>query len=150
MPKIKGSLADVSTDYQLIEPDTYEFKVDEIEVEETKPSKDYPEGQLLYIVISKVDQPGEEAHGRKVYDRIYWYKKAKDGEPGGENEYSKIQLKRYFEAILGEERANEDDLDTDELKGGRFMAEVTIESWENKNTGKSGQSNRLKNISPVE
>lgn len=146
MAKIRGTLADVSTEFQLVEPDTYEFKVDSIDVEEQDPSKDLPEGQIIYIIKNKIDEPGNEYHGRTIYDRIYWYKRAKDGQPSEVNEYSKIQLKRYFEAVLGAEEANRDDLDTDELIGGRFMADVTIDNWENKQTGRSGQSNALRNI----
>lgn len=145
MPKVKGSLADVSTEYQLIEPDTYELRVDKIEVEEEKPSAEKKSGQLTYLIISKVDQPGHEHHNKPVRDYIFWYKK-----DGDENEYSKIQLKRYFEAILGEEEANRDDLDTDELLNGRFQAEVVIETYEDKKTKEEKQSNKLKNISALD
>lgn len=144
MPKIKGSLADVSTEYQLIEPDTYEMKVDKVEVEETPPSSERPSGQLAYVVHSRVDDPGSESNNKPVRDYIFWYKK-----DGQENEYSKIQLKRYFEAVLGEEEANRDDLDTDELIGGRFQAEVYIDSY-TRSDGTEGQSNKLKNISPLD
>lgn len=140
MPKIKGSLADVSTEYVLIEPNTYEMKIDKIETQEGDPTTDYPDGQFTYIVTSKVDEPGTDHHNKPVRDYINWYKK------GGEvNEYSKVQLKRYFEAILGEEAANREDLDTDEIVGGRFMADVYIDKYTRKDNTE-GQSNKLKNI----
>jgi hypothetical protein len=144
MPKVKGSLADVSTVYELIEPEVYEFRVDKIETEERDPTKEYPEGQFAYIITNRVDEPGSDHHNKPVKDYIYWFKK------GGEvNEYSKINLKRYFEAVVGEERANEEDLDTDELVGGRFQAEVYIESF-TRSDGTDGKSNKLKNILPLD
>lgn len=144
MPKVKGSLADVQTEYVLIEPEVYEMKVDKIEAEEGEKTPDYPEGQFTYIVISRVDQPGDEHHNKPIRDYINWFKKG-----GDVNEYSKINLKRYFEAIVGEERANEEDLDTDELIGGRFQAEVYIDSYTRKD-GSEGKSNKLRNITSLD
>jgi hypothetical protein len=144
MPKIQGTLADVSTTYVMIEPDTYEMKVKEVDLQEKPPTSDLVSGQLTHIIKSVVDQPGHEHHNKPVTDYINWYKK-----DGTVNEYSQAQVKRYFEATLGEERANGEDLDTDELIGQRFMAEVYIDSYVRKD-GSGGETNRLKNVVPIE
>lgn len=146
MPKIGASLADISTEYVLIEPDTYEMKLEKLDITEKDELKEDPEKkkQQEYLFISKVDQPGNDHHGKPVRDYVYLYKK-----DGTFNEYSLAQIKRYGIAIVGEDRVNEDDFDTDELLHGRFLAEVYIDSWKNEKTGKEGQSNKLKNISPL-
>ncbi len=140
MPKIQGTLADVSTQYVLIDPDTYEMKVEKIDIDEKPASAEMPAGQYTYIITSRVDMPGTDHHNKPVREYISWFKK-----DGNVNEYSKVNLKRYFEAILGEDEANRDDLDTDELIGGRFLAEIRIETY-TRNDGVEGQSNKLKNI----
>ncbi len=143
MPKIQGSLADVSTQYVMIDPDTYEMKVDKIDIDEKPKSPEMPSGQYTYIITSRVDMPGTDHYNKPVREYISWFKK-----DGDVNEYSKVNLKRYFEAILGEEEANRDDLDTDELIGGRFLAEVRIDSY-TRQDGTEGQSNKIKNIVPL-
>ena len=146
MPKIGASLADVSTEYVLIEPDVYEFKLDKIEVTDKDQLSEDPEKkkQTEYLFISKVDMPGNDHHGKPVRDYVYLYKK-----DGTYNEYSLAQIKRYGIAIVGEERVNDDDFDTDELLHGRFLAEVYIDNWKNEKKKTEGQSNKLKNISPL-
>jgi hypothetical protein len=136
MGKIKASLADVSTEFFPIDPGEYEMEV--VKVEETT-SED---GRTVYAIVSKVSDPGD-FHGRQVWDRIHIHKK--DGEL---NPVGLAQLKRYFEAVVGEERANSDDVDTDELIGGTFQAEVTIESYKDKQ-GKDRQNNRLRVFPPA-
>ena len=144
MPKIKGTLADVSTEYQYIEPGVYEMRIEKVEaVEEDANSSGKEHDQLYYEIVSRVDEPGTDHHNKPVHDRIYWYKK-----DGTENEYSKIALKRYFEAALGEGEADRDDLDTDELQGARIRAQVGIRSY-TKRDGTQGQSNEIKNVSPL-
>ena len=144
MPKIKGTLADVSTEYVMIEPAVYEMRIEKVEVEEQPASSSGKEhDQLFYEIVSRVDEPGTDHYNKPVRDRIYWYKR-----DGTVNEYSKVALKRYFEAVLGEEEANRDDLDTDELINGRFLGQVTIRSY-TRNDGGEGKSNEIKNVSPI-
>lgn len=128
MARVNASLKDVSTKFEVAPAGDYEFKVVEIQ----KPTDDD------YIIISAIDEQGSPEYGKKVYDRFSFKKK-----DGGENRYGKAQLKRYFEAIVGEERANADDLDTDELLNGRFRGQISVEEWESK-TKKDAQGNPAK------
>lgn len=153
MPKVKAGIADVSTEYVQIEPAVYEFKIDKIETRKDPNDPDY-------LITSKVDEPGTDHHNKPVREYIAMNKK--DGTP---NEYGMAELKRYFEAVLGEEETQElaenDELDTDMLLNGRFQAEVYLESFDRKDkeTGKpildpegnpvQGTNARLKGISPL-
>lgn len=142
MARIRGTLADVSTEYQLVDPDTYEMKVSAVEIEERPADGSNEHEQLTYIITSRIDEPGEH-YNKPVRDYLWWFKK--DGDP---NEYTMATMKRYFIAVAGEDRANEEDLDTDELIGGRFLAEVYIDTYTRKD-GSEGSSNKIKNIVPL-
>lgn len=124
MAKVKASMADVSTEFTQVGPGVYIFEVQEVkEVEADKKL-----GRLRYDVKSEVIEveDGEpENLGRTFQDRIHFHKK--DGEP---NEFGIAQLKRYFEVTVGEERANADDADTDELIGHQFRAQITHRGYE--------------------
>lgn len=141
MPKVRGTMADVSTTYEPIDPDTYEMKV--AGVEEKQLSKK-PE-RWMYTVKSQVDMPGTDHHGKPVYTRITIHKK-----DGDVNEIALAELKRFFEVTVGEDRANADDADTDELLQQRFLGEVIIRHWEDEATGREGDSNEFKAIAPLE
>lgn len=137
MPKVQASLADVSTKFEPIEPGDYDFVIESVE-DKTQ------NGREAYQVVSTVDEPGTDEHGKKVFDFISLTKR--DGTP---NNAGMAQLKRYFEAVFGEDTVADPsfDYDTDELVKQRFHAEVVIESWEK--DGKSGKSNRFKMVMPV-
>lgn len=140
MPRIKASLADVSTEFTPVEPGAYEAEITDV-AETTN------EGRTHYDVTLTVKDPGD-FFGRKIRDRIYIHKK-----DGDLNEYGLVQLKRYFEATVGEDRANADDADTDELLHQHAMIQVGIDGYEveNKLTGKTEkrQVNRVEAIAPV-
>lgn len=145
--KVQGSLADVSTKYIPIPDGDYEMIVKEITYsKDGSEVKDDPNFDLVTIK-SVVDEVGHPEYGKPVYDRINFKKK-----DGGENRWAKTQCKKYFEAIQGEERANSDDIDYDELINGRFRGFIKIEEYDDKNKpdGKGGylkgQSNRLVDI----
>lgn len=145
MAKVKASLADVSTKYELIPPDAYRLKVEEI--------KEKTEGGRQNFNIKVVVNDNGESHGKPIFHNIAMHKK--DGEP---NQAGMADLKRFAEAILGIDPDDEDydwdSFDTDDLLKGEFMADVVIENWvkdEGKPTEKRGQSNKLKStsISPL-
>lgn len=151
MPKVKASMADVSTEYVLIDPGTYRLRIKSIE-EEAKKSKAPKSGQEVerttYIVKSVVvsDADGGTDHANKpIFDWINIH--TKEGEL---NDISLANLKRYFEAIAPDS-ADSEDADTDELINGEFMADVYIDEYE-KAGGQTGQSNKLKSttISPLQ
>lgn len=128
MPKVKASMADISTEYVLPDPGPYEFEL--VEVKATDVRQKAPSGKEVerttYVVKSKIvhDLDGNDEHANKpVYDYINIH--TKEGEI---NEISMANLKRYFEAIAPES-ANSEDADTDELHGGHFIAMLYHETY---------------------
>ena len=155
MPKVKGTLKDVSTTFIPITPDDYEFKIVKVEQEIEQPSSGRPKGQVVDIIHLRVDQPTSEEHDRPVKEQFYMY--AYKNSPEGElNERAMQDLKRYFEAVFGKEEVEtwtDDDFDTDKLVGGRLSATVYHEPYDIKKngvpTGEQGTGVRLKNIVPI-
>lgn len=134
--KVNANLADVSTKYVPIADGDYEMKVVEVSADDSG----------VITVKSVVDEPGEE-YGKPVWDRINFVKN--DGTP---NKWAMTQTKKYFEAIAGEERANSDDLDWDEIKNGRFRGVVETDTYtpkSGKNAGKETQKSVLSDILPL-
>ena len=123
MPKIKASMKDVSTDFSPIEPGVYKLEVQSVEEHE-----DEQTGRIHYEIQSKIvaaeDGGNEDDVGRNFRDRIHIHKK--DGEL---NQMGLAQLKRYFEVTVGEDRANADDADTDELVNQQFLGQLTIRKF---------------------
>lgn len=155
MPKVKGTLKDVSTTYIPIIPDDYEFKIEKVEQEIEQPSSGRPKGQVIDTLHFRVDQPISEEHDRPVRESFYLYA-YKNSPEGTLNERAQQDLKRYFEAVFGKEEVEtweDDDYDTDKLVGGRFRASVYHEPYEvRKNgvpTGEQGIGVRLKNVVPI-
>lgn len=120
MPKVTASLADVQTGFQLPEPGVHQFKIKEVQ-DKSQPGKE------AYMVVSEVDEPGTDDHGRKVFDYCAFTKR-----DGGKNGFGLSRFKEYFEATLGAEVVADPsfEYDTDELVNGRFQAEVYHETYE--------------------
>lgn len=139
MPKVRASMADVSTEYVPAEPDTYTLKVTEVKINTRREVFEGNEVERETHIIKSVIQDEGDAQNKPVYDYIDVTKK--DGTP---NDYGLADLKRYFEAIAPE-YANDEEPDTDVLLHGLFMAEVVIEEYEKKpeKGGGIGRSNKL-------
>lgn len=135
MGKVNASLADVQTEFVAVAKGDYEMKV--FEIDESGNQGDNP----VVIIKSKVDEPSSDEFGKPVWDRIYL--RTKKGEP---NRYSLAQIKKYFQAICGDERANADDLEYEELLNGRFRGVIDNESYEDKKTGQKKQSAKMADI----
>ena len=140
--KVNASLADVKTTYEPIPAGTdAEFKLAEI-------SRDEETGAWNFKSV--LDEPGHEHYGKPVYDYMGFTTRE-----GKDNKFARAQFKRYFEAIVGEERANAEDLDTDEILNGRFRGVVDIEEYDSKKhknpdgTPKKAQSNKFSAILPL-
>lgn len=152
MPKVQGTLKDVSTTYIPIVPDDYEFKIEKVEQEIEPPSSGRPKGQVIDTLHLRVDQPTSDENNRPVRESFYLY--AYKQNPEGEiNERAQRDLKAYFEAVFGKEEVatwEDDDYDTDKLVAQRIRASVYHESYKMKKdgieTGEIGTSVRLKNI----
>ena len=125
MPKVGASMADISTEYQNPDPAAYIFEVVEATYDEKtekapKSGLDVVRGthKIKSKIVSLFPEEETEHSGKPVTDFINIH--TKEGEP---NEISLAQLKRYFEAIIPE-RADAEDADTEELVGGRFVAQL--------------------------
>lgn len=150
MPKIVASMADVSTEFQPIDPATYRLQVVSVDYNEKDAKTD--EGQNIkrgtYVVKSKAlatYPDGETEHANKpIYDYINIHNKN-----GEVNEISLANLKRYFEAIAPDS-AESEDADTDELVNGIFIADVTIDKYRKEGESEDRITNRIRatSISP--
>jgi hypothetical protein len=120
-PRLVASLANISTDYTPCDPGVARFEITGVEAQET-------EGRVTYIVSQKIVEYVEDGNpdhvGRSVTNRISAHKK-----DGTLNEIGLSQIKRYFEVTVGDDRANADDADTDELIGQQFIGQLEIRSY---------------------
>lgn len=131
MPKLPTSLADVSTKSVPLDEGTYMCEIDEVEVTESK-------SKLPMVVVTYKITEGDSA-GRKVTD--YMVLETKKHEP---NEPGLRSLKRLIVAALGEDRANAEDFDTDELQGQAVTCVIKQESYEE--DGEDMISNKIKKV----
>lgn len=146
MPRVKASMADVSTDYNPCEPGVARFEIESVEEETAN------DGRVSYKMKSKIveytDGGKEEDVGRSITNTIYIHKK-----DGTANEMGIAELKRYFEVTVGEERANSEDADTDELIGQQFLGQIVIRSYKTTNnlTGEEEerQTNEIARVAPI-
>ena len=155
MAKIGASLANVSTEFQDIMPETYRWQI--TDVTEHKDKAENGEPTLQYRVKSKIislANGGDTEEKGRVFVDFVDLNNRKDGSL---NQFGLIQLKRYFVAVLGDDVVTErgDDLDTDELKGQFFDGELSIRQYESKKernadgTPVMKSQNVLKSIVPV-
>lgn len=124
MGKLTASLSEVSTDYVPVTPGMYETEI--IDVEEVAGDG----GAIKAYKIKHKITGGDNAEelGKTFKDNCSILKR-----DGTINTYGLIQLKRYFETILGKDEVESrgDDLDTDELKGGALVVQLTHRAEEN-------------------
>lgn len=153
--KLGASLASVSTTFTPVQPETYRFQIADV-TEHPGKAEDGKTDTLQYRIKNKVVSlaSGEatDEKGRTITDFINIHNK-----DGSLNQYGLINLKRYFEVVLGEDVVAErgDDLDTNELKNGFFDADVSIEYYDSKKEFEADGSprkipqNRLKAMAPI-
>lgn len=137
MPKLPGSLADVSTTITPLPEGSYQLEIDEVEVGKSKSQLDMI--TVTYKLLDNADFPNRTL-------RDYFVLETKKHEP---NESGLRGFKRLVVASLGEERADSEDFDTDELKGAVITAIVKQEQYTDEDTGEEMVSNRIKKIIPA-
>jgi len=146
MPRIVASMADVSTDYNPCEPGVARLQIDTVDAVTSD------DGRTHYVIKSKimeyVDGGKQEDVGRTITSRVHVHKKT-----GELNEIGLAQLKRFFEVTVGEDRANAEDADTDELINQQFLGQISIRSYSTKDalTGDTveRQSNELDRLAAL-
>ncbi len=131
MPKIEGGLADISTERKVHDEALYPGTIKRVEYGKAK------SGAMMFTVTSEVQYP-DEPIGTDIDDYFVTVdKEGKKNEPGLRN------LKKMVEALLGEERANDPDFDTDELVNVSFQAYVKIDSFEDRLSKETVKTNKI-------
>jgi len=122
MPKVGAGMAQVSTSFVPVDPDTYLVTLE-------KPDFKVKEGRAQYVVKSKIvsgDDTGAQNAGRTIFDNISMHKK-----DGSVNDVGESQLKQYIEAAFPESKGWSEEewaeFDTDELAGHQVQLVVIIE-----------------------
>jgi hypothetical protein len=141
MAKIKGALADLSTEFQVVDPGIYELEVKKISEKKKTPEGGGEEEVVGYRFNSQVMSEGP-MKGKMISEYVH-VGPDKDGNP---NEIGLQQVKRYFEGCLGlrqTKKMKDDDYDTDMLIGRRFRGDVRIESYTPQGQTQARQSNRI-------
>ena len=137
MPKIGATLADISTIIKPIDPGSYPAEITDVEHKESKTSK-VPMVSITYTLGGD-----SEFKGRKLTD--YFTLQTTKGEP---NEAGLRGLKRVIVAACGEDRANDEDFDTDELQGQVVEVVVKQETYEDE-SGDEQISSKVKKVLPA-
>ena len=135
MPKLGASLADISMKVTPITPGAHRARIAAAEMGKSK--NNVPMVTLTYEITEG------EFKGRKLSD--YFTTQTKTGEP---NEAGLRGLKRIIAATLGEDRANDDDFDTDELVGADVDVVVKQETYKDPDdpTAEETIQNKVKKV----
>jgi DNA replication protein DnaC len=129
MPKIEGAdLTEVSTAFEL--PPEGEHLVLIKDVEITKTASGLPQVR----VKMSIDDSSSENNGKPITDFLVM-----QNNDGKRNDISLKQLKRYFEAALGD-NYNFANYDTDDLKDSRVRIVVKHRSYEKDGETRSGMN----------
>lgn len=136
MPKLGASLADISLVMKPIDEGPYAAEIGEVS---NSPSKNHI--PMIAITYS-ITEPGEFV-GRKITD--YFTLQTSKGEP---NEAGLRGLKRVITAALSEDRANDEDFDTDELTGAAVTLYIKQEMYKD-DAGDEQPSNKVKKVLPA-
>lgn len=151
MGKIKASLADVSTDFKIVQPGLHVFevaKVDEI-TNSGKYSNLESDDVIGYKINSKVvSSDDEEQVDRVIVDYVYTAQKVSKDDPttATDNEIGLQTLKRYFESCFGKDEVagwTDDDFDTDRLIGQQFRAQTKIEVYNDRQSARYSRMDSL-------
>ena len=139
MGKINASIASVSTEFQPLPPDVYDFHIEAVEEQEK-------DGNVVAYRVKNVVTSAEE--NGKVYT-AFCNIVDKDGNP---NEMGIAELKKYFECIFGKEEVagwTDDDFDTDMLVGKDWRGQLEIRSYTPKGSTETKQTNRVTRMEPI-
>ncbi len=148
MPKVAASMADVDTSYNPIAPGVYTAEIVSVEEKVVSESPKRIAYHVEYEIVEAQDAENEEERGRKLTNQVHIHKKS-----GELNEFGLAELKRHFEATLGEDGFDPANADTDEIIGHRLLIEVASTESEHKNklTGETETRtySNVANIAPV-
>ncbi len=133
MPRLGASLADISMKVVPITDGAHRASI--VEAKMGKSKNNIPMVTLSYE-ISEGD-----FKGRKLSD--YFTLQTNNGDA---NEAGLRGLKRIIAATLGEDRANADDFDTDELVGQDVEIVVKQESYTDPDTDETSIQNKVKKV----
>ena len=104
MPKLGASMPDIKTTFDPLPEGQYPATIKSIE---HKPAKS---GKPMIVLTFELTAEAGDNKGRQLFENITLVT-----DTGERNEAGLRSLKRITENLLGEERANDPDFDTDEL-----------------------------------
>lgn len=133
MPKLGASLADISMKVEPITPGAHRARIAEAKMGKSK--NNVPMVTLTYELTEG------DFKGRKLSD--YFTTQTKEGQV---NEAGLRGLKRIIAATLGEDRAEADDFDTDELVGADVEVVVKQENYTDPDTDETSIQNKVKKV----
>jgi hypothetical protein len=133
MPKIGASMADIKTTFDPLPEGEYPATIKAVEQKKSRTGKD------MIVITYELTADAGDNKGRQLFDNITLQK-----DNGERNEAGLRGFKRIVENLLGEERASDDDFDTDELLSVPCVLFVKQESYED--AGETKISNRVKKV----
>lgn len=136
MSVLNAKLADISTKVDPIVPGAHRAQIVEVVQGKSKKSK-----VPMVTVTYKITDENDPNNKRELND--YFTLEQINGEP---NEAGLRGLKRVIVAALGEERANAEDFDTDELKGADVEIVTKQETYKDEDTGEDDISSKVKKV----
>lgn len=136
MPKINADFSKIATDFENLPEDSYRVLIEEIEEGETNENK-LPQ---LKFKLKVMEGPME---GKTITDFVVL--KQNDGKV---NNIGLGRIRAYAQAILGEEAAAGDSIDTDELRGGSCTITVKHRTYKDKKSGEEKVSADIKKVLP--
>lgn len=142
MPVVRANFDTVQTGFSTLPTDDYKCRVEEV-------AFDAEARNPFHTITLVVDDPDHaDFNNQKIWDRIYMNKK-----DGSVNKMSLGRIKEYAIAILGEDNSNGDNINTDDFVNGEVILTVEVEPYETidpiTKVKKSGESNRVKRVSPA-
>lgn len=137
MPKIEGGLQDISTERRVAPEGIYAGQIKSITL---APNKN---GKPMFTIETQITE-GE--YSGMILSK-YLTLQTKEGK---KNEGALRELKILVTDVLGEERANNEDFDTDELLDQVVGLYVAVESYEDKVMKETVNTNNLKRIMNID
>jgi|SRR3982751_1482175 len=136
MSVLNAKLADISTKVEPVAVGAHRAQIKEVIQGKSKKSS-----VPMVTITYKINDEDDPYNKRELSD--YFTLETKEGEP---NEAGLRGLKRVIVAALGEDRANAEDFDTDELKGVDVEIVTIQEPYEDPDTKETSVNSKVKKV----
>lgn len=136
MAVLNAKLADISTKVEPVDDGAHRAQIKSVEQGKSKKSQ-----VPMVTIVYKINDENDPHNKRELSD--YFTLQQKDGEP---NEAGLRGLKRVIVAALGEERADAEDFDTDELIGADVEIVTKQESYTDEITNETSVNGKVRKV----